>query len=155
MTVLAESPAASSDLSDNDRGVYETLALRVAQHPSESNEYLIARVLVSPGDSVLVRYGDGPKGLMAAEVLAAGGAAVTVVERMAAPARKFLLAGKGGLNLTHSEDFDAFAARFGAARARVEPWLHAFGPDEVRAWAAGLGMAGSSLFVVLNALRLK
>jgi len=84
--------------------------------------------------------GGGPAGLMAAEVLGSAGIAVDLYDAMPSVGRKFLLAGKGGLNLTHSEDFDAFAARFGAARARVEPWLRAFGPNEVRAWAAGLGI---------------
>ena len=84
--------------------------------------------------------GGGPAGLMAAEVLGSAGVAVDLYDAMPSVGRKFLLAGKGGLNLTHSEDFDAFAARFGPARARVEPWLRAFGPEDVRAWAAGLGI---------------
>ena len=84
--------------------------------------------------------GGGPAGLMAAEVLGSAGVAVDLYDAMPSVGRKFLLAGKGGLNLTHSEDFDAFAARFGSARARVEPWLRAFGPEDVRAWAAGLGI---------------
>ncbi|MEN3150196.1 NAD(P)/FAD-dependent oxidoreductase [Neorhizobium sp. IRAMC:178] len=83
--------------------------------------------------------GGGPAGLMAAEVLSAAGHAVTVYEAMPTFGRKFLLAGKSGLNITHSEDFSKFAARFGSASARLRPALDAFAPDDVRAWAAGLG----------------
>lgn len=83
--------------------------------------------------------GGGPAGLMAAEVLSAAGHAVTVYEAMPTFGRKFLLAGKSGLNITHSEDFSSFAARFGTACAHLSPALDAFTPDDVRAWAAGLG----------------
>jgi uncharacterized flavoprotein (TIGR03862 family) len=83
--------------------------------------------------------GGGPAGLMAAEVLSAAGHAVTVYEAMPTFGRKFLLAGKSGLNITHSEDFSSFAERFGSDSARLRPALEAFTPDGVRAWAAGLG----------------
>ncbi|KAA9385441.1 TIGR03862 family flavoprotein [Neorhizobium galegae] len=83
--------------------------------------------------------GGGPAGLMAAEVLSAAGHAVTVYEAMPTFGRKFLLAGKSGLNITHSEDFSSFAERFGNASPRLRPALEAFTPDDVRAWAAGLG----------------
>jgi uncharacterized flavoprotein (TIGR03862 family) len=83
--------------------------------------------------------GAGPAGLMAAEVLARGGARVVVFERMASPARKFLMAGRGGLNLTHSEPFEAFLARYREAAPRLEPALRAFAPRDLRDWAAGLG----------------
>jgi uncharacterized flavoprotein (TIGR03862 family) len=83
--------------------------------------------------------GAGPAGLMAAEVLAEAGLNVTVHERMASPARKMLMAGRGGLNLTHAENFDAFCHRYGAAQARLRPMLEAFGPDQLRQWCAGLG----------------
>jgi uncharacterized flavoprotein (TIGR03862 family) len=83
--------------------------------------------------------GGGPAGLMAAEVLSAAGHAVTVYEAMPTFGRKFMLAGKSGLNITHSENFLIFAARFGSASARLRPALEAFTPDDVRAWAAGLG----------------
>ena len=65
--------------------------------------------------------GAGPSGLMAAEVLANGGAEVTIYDHMPAPARKFLLAGRGGLNLTHSEALDTFLTRYGEAREFLEP----------------------------------
>ena len=84
--------------------------------------------------------GGGPAGLMAAEVLVVGGAHVDLLDAMPSVGRKFLLAGKGGLNLTHSEPFDAFAGRFGARREVIEPLLRAFGPAELRAWAQALGV---------------
>ncbi|MES2101752.1 MAG: TIGR03862 family flavoprotein [Pseudomonadota bacterium] len=84
--------------------------------------------------------GGGPAGLMAAEVLAAGGMRVDLFDAMPSVGRKFLLAGKGGLNLTHSEPLEPFLDRFGARRAALEPLLRAFGPAELRAWARGLGI---------------
>jgi uncharacterized flavoprotein (TIGR03862 family) len=83
--------------------------------------------------------GGGPAGLMAAEVLSARGYAVTVLEAMPTIGRKFLLAGKSGLNITHSEPYARFATRFGAANARLRTALDAFTPDDLRAWALGLG----------------
>ncbi|MGB3813057.1 MAG: TIGR03862 family flavoprotein [Shinella sp.] len=83
--------------------------------------------------------GGGPAGLMAAEVLSARGHAVTVLEAMPTIGRKFLLAGKSGLNITHSEPYARFAARFGAANDRLRTALDAFTPDDVRAWALALG----------------
>jgi len=84
--------------------------------------------------------GGGPAGLMAAETLARAGAQVAVYEAMPSPGRKFLRAGVGGLNLTHSEPREAFLARYGSRRAQLEPMLNAFGPEEMRAWAQGLGV---------------
>lgn len=84
--------------------------------------------------------GAGPAGLMAAEVLAEAGHHVTIHDHMAAPARKFLLAGRGGLNLTHSEPLDAFLERYGEARPLLEPAIRAFPPDALIAWANGLGI---------------
>ena len=83
--------------------------------------------------------GGGPAGLMAAEVLARAGVAVTVLDRMPSPARKFLLAGHGGLNMTHTEGRDAFLTRYGSSAARLAPMLEVFGPDDLRDWCAGLG----------------
>jgi hypothetical protein len=83
--------------------------------------------------------GGGPAGLIAAEVLARAGVDVTVHDRMPSPGRKFLLAGHGGLNLTHSEDRDRFVARYGESADRLEPMLAVFGPQELRDWCAGLG----------------
>ncbi|RJF73932.1 NAD(P)/FAD-dependent oxidoreductase [Rhodopseudomonas palustris] len=83
--------------------------------------------------------GAGPAGLMAAEQLARAGARVVVFDGMAAPARKFLLAGRGGLNLTHSEALSDFLARYGAAQSRLAPAIEAFSPDALRRWADELG----------------
>ncbi len=84
--------------------------------------------------------GAGPGGLMAAEALALAGVQVDVYDAMPSVGRKFLLAGRGGLNLTHSEPFDLFQSRFGERRAQVEPWLQDFGPAQLRAWAEQLGV---------------
>ena len=83
--------------------------------------------------------GGGPAGLMAAEVLARAGVAVTVYDRMPSPARKLLLAGHGGLNITHSEDLDPFLARYGRSADRLAPMLAAFSPTDLREWCADLG----------------
>lgn len=84
--------------------------------------------------------GGGPAGLMAAEVLAHQGLQVDVFDAMPSVGRKFLLAGKGGLNLTHSEPMPVFAARFGARHAEIEPLPRAFSPEMLREWAQGLGV---------------
>lgn len=83
--------------------------------------------------------GAGPAGLTAAEVLARHGIAVTLYDRMVNPARKFLMAGRGGLNITHSEDMELFLTRYGPEQDRLEPAIGAFPPQAVRAWCAGLG----------------
>jgi hypothetical protein len=83
--------------------------------------------------------GAGPAGLMAAEVLAAGGAAVTVYDRMPSAGRKFLLAGRGGLNLTHSEDVERLLGRYGAATDGLRAAIAAFPPAALRAWSEALG----------------
>jgi uncharacterized flavoprotein (TIGR03862 family) len=100
--------------------------------------------------------GGGPAGLMAAEVLAAAGHAVSVYDAMPTLGRKILLAGKSGLNITHSEDFETFRNRFFAASERLGPTLDAFTPDDVRAWAAELGtetFVGSSGRVFPTAMK--
>lgn len=100
--------------------------------------------------------GGGPAGLMAAEVMARAGVAVTVYERMPSPGRKFLLAGHGGLNLTHSEDRARFVSRYGGSAAKIAPMLEAFGPEDLRAWCADLGeetFVGSSGRVFPQAFR--
>lgn len=84
--------------------------------------------------------GGGPAGLMAAERLAGAGAQVHVYDGKPSVGRKFLLAGKGGLNLTHGEPLPAFIARYGEQADAVGRWLAAFGPQQVRDWAAGLGV---------------
>ncbi|TAJ38613.1 MAG: TIGR03862 family flavoprotein, partial [Brevundimonas sp.] len=83
--------------------------------------------------------GAGPAGLMAAERLAQAGLSVVVHERMPSVARKFLMAGRGGLNLTHSEPLDRFLTRYGSAQAPVARWIDAFTPADLTAWVEGLG----------------
>ena len=85
--------------------------------------------------------GGGPAGLMAAEVLSAAGVSVELFDAMPSVGRKFLLAGKGGLNLTHSEPIERFESRFGARQAALIPLLHAFGPVALRDWASALGVS--------------
>ena len=99
-----------------------------------------------PPKSVAV-IGAGPAGLMAAQELARAGVAVSIFDRMPSPARKFLMAGRGGLNLTHTEPLDLFLSRYGDAAAHLAPIIHAFTPDMLRAWSADFGeptFAGSS-----------
>jgi hypothetical protein len=83
--------------------------------------------------------GAGPAGLMAAEVLAQGGAGVTVYDAMPSAGRKFLMAGRGGLNLTHSEPLPAFLARYREAARWLEPVISGFPPDRLREWSEVLG----------------
>jgi hypothetical protein len=83
--------------------------------------------------------GAGPAGLMAAEVLAQGGVSVTIFDAMPSAGRKFLMAGRGGLNLTHSEPLPAFLARYREAAPRLKPAISAFPPDRLRAWSEELG----------------
>jgi hypothetical protein len=89
--------------------------------------------------SSIAVIGGGPAGLMAAETLARAGRAVTVYDRMPSPGRKLLLAGRGGLNLTHSEEMARFLPRYGAAEAHLRAAIDAFPPAALRAWAAELG----------------
>ncbi len=84
--------------------------------------------------------GGGPAGLMAAEAAARRGASVYLFDAMPSVGRKFLMAGKSGMNLTHAEPFADFMRRFGAARARLEPIVADFDPAAIRAWAADLGI---------------
>jgi uncharacterized flavoprotein (TIGR03862 family) len=88
----------------------------------------------------VVIVGGGPAGLMAAEVVSARGVSVEVYDSMPSLGRKFLMAGKSGLNITHSEPFDQFVARYGKRRDQIEPMLRQFGPDELRQWVHGLGI---------------
>src|SRR6202163_3392688 len=83
--------------------------------------------------------GGGPAGLMAAEQLANAGLAVTVYDRMPNVGRKFLLAGRGGLNLTHSEPLETLLGRYGAAEPHLRQAIEAFPPAALTAWAAELG----------------
>jgi uncharacterized flavoprotein (TIGR03862 family) len=84
--------------------------------------------------------GGGPAGLMAAEALARQGVQVDVYDAMPSVGRKFLMAGKGGMNITHSESREPFLNRYGARRERIAPLLDVFGPDALRAWLQDLGV---------------
>ena len=84
--------------------------------------------------------GGGPAGLMAAEVLSQGGLQVDLYDAMPSVGRKFLLAGKGGMNITHAEPYPAFVQRYGARHAQVAPWLQAFDAAAVRSWIHQLGV---------------
>jgi uncharacterized flavoprotein (TIGR03862 family) len=105
-----------------------------------------ARVQEAEAVAALV-VGAGPAGLMAAEALAATGLRVVVAEARPSPGRKFLMAGRSGLNLTKREGPETFRRAYAEAGAWLAPMLDAFGPDEVMAWAEGLGQpvfAGST-----------
>src|SRR5215207_1722960 len=84
--------------------------------------------------------GGGPAGLMAAEVISAQGVKVDVYDSMPSLGRKFLMAGKSGLNITHSEPFEGFVSHYGKRRAQIEPLLKTFGPGEIIQWVHGLGI---------------
>jgi uncharacterized flavoprotein (TIGR03862 family) len=92
-----------------------------------------------PPDAKVAVIGAGPAGLMAAEVLSAAGVQVTLYDRMPSAGRKFLMAGRGGLNLTHSEDLPAFLGRYGDAVTSLRAAIEAFPPTALRAWCEGLG----------------
>ncbi len=91
---------------------------------------------VAPVDALVI--GAGPAGLMAAEVLAAAGCSVILAEAKPSVGRKFLMAGKSGLNLTNAGGLDAVLASFGDRAATLEPMIRAFGPDQICRWATAL-----------------
>jgi hypothetical protein len=111
------------------RPLFVRIASRSSEMPPASAQPLSAAVI-----------GGGPAGLMAAELLAQGGVRVDLYEAMPSVGRKFLLAGKGGLNLTHTEPENAFISRYGARAAHIAPLLHAFGSGALRGWVHGLGV---------------
>ncbi len=104
--------------------------------PRDGWGYGSAMTQTSPAVHVI---GAGPAGLAAAERLARAGVAATVHEAMPSVARKFLMAGRGGLNLTHSEPLEAFTGRYGEASGTVAGWLERFSPTHLIGWAEGLG----------------
>ncbi|HEY1413217.1 MAG TPA: TIGR03862 family flavoprotein, partial [Rhodopila sp.] len=100
--------------------------------------------------------GGGPAGLMAAEVLGRHGVSVTVYDQMPSVGRKLLMAGRGGLNLTHAEPLPVFLSRYGSARSWLEPIIAAFPPEALIAWCNGLGQptfTGSSARVFPTAMK--
>lgn len=97
---------------------------------------------LNPAQSCSVAViGGGPAGLMAAEVLSQRGVRVDVYDAMPSVGRKFLMAGKGGLNITHSEPLQSFLDRYGKRREQITPLLESFSPESLRAWVHGLGIA--------------
>ena len=84
--------------------------------------------------------GGGPAGLMAAEVLGQAGVNVDLYDAMPSVGRKFLLAGVGGINITHAEDYAAFVSRYAERAGDLRPLLDAFSPDSLREWIHGLGI---------------
>jgi uncharacterized flavoprotein (TIGR03862 family) len=111
---------------------------------------------MSPSKNHVVLIGAGPAGLMAAEVLSDGGAGVTVYDAMPSAGRKLLMAGRGGLNLTHSEPLPAFLARYREAKPSLAPAISAFPPETLRAWSEALGqptLVGSSGRVFPEAMK--
>src|ERR1700730_8840895 len=94
---------------------------------------------MSPTQIDVAVIGAGPAGLMAAEVLAQGGATVTVYDAMPSAGRKFLMAGRGGLNLTHSEPLPEFLARYREAMPNLRAAITAFPPKTLRQWSEALG----------------
>jgi uncharacterized flavoprotein (TIGR03862 family) len=96
--------------------------------------------LDTAGGGTVAIVGGGPAGLAAAEVMVHAGAAVHLYDAMPSVGRKLLLAGKGGLNLTHSEPLPAFTQRYGARSSAVAAWLHAWPPAALRDWASALGI---------------
>lgn len=99
----------------------------------------LAATAASPSASIAV-IGGGPAGLMAAEQIASAGLTVEVFDAMPSVARKFLLAGIGGMNITHAEDYELFVTRYREAQAPLQPMLDAFRPDDLRHWIHELGI---------------
>ncbi|MFW9269812.1 TIGR03862 family flavoprotein [Pseudomonas sp. NR3] len=93
-----------------------------------------------PSSPHIAIIGGGPAGLMAAEVLSQAGVQVDLYDSMPSVGRKFLLAGVGGMNITHSEAFPAFLSRYGERSPNIAPLLRAFGADELCQWIQGLGI---------------
>jgi uncharacterized flavoprotein (TIGR03862 family) len=114
------------------------------------------RAMTSTFKNHVAIIGAGPAGLMAADVLARRGAAVTVYDAMASAGRKFLMAGRGGLNLTHSEKLASFLTRYGKATPQLTAAIEAFPPDALRQWSEVLGQptfVGSSGRVFPKAMK--
>jgi uncharacterized flavoprotein (TIGR03862 family) len=109
-----------------------------------------------PSEAEVAIVGGGPTGLMAGDVLVRGGVRVSIYDQMPTVGRKFLLAGRGGLNLTHSEPLEQFLRRYGGAEPRIRSAIEAFSPDDLRAFSAELGQptfVGSSGRVFPKAMK--
>src|SRR5882762_3318960 len=101
-------------------------------------EFSVPAAMTRPPTQVAI-IGAGPAGLRAAEVLAQAGQGVTVYDAMPSAGRKFLMAGRGGLNLTHSEALPAFLTRYGVAMGHLKPAIDALPPDNLCEWSEALG----------------
>jgi hypothetical protein len=118
--------------------------------------YTLPVTAPTPAPQTAAVIGAGPAGLIAAETLARAGVAVTIHDRMPSVGRKFLLAGRGGLNLTHSEPLDRFLTRYGAIDPLLKHAIERFPPETLRAWADELGQGtfvGSSGRVFPKAMK--
>jgi uncharacterized flavoprotein (TIGR03862 family) len=111
--------------------------MSLARQPSQRSQQHAEPALNSEAVAVI---GAGPAGLMAAQVISAAGHAVSLFDAMPSVGRKLLLAGKGGLNLTHTDSPDQFAERYGSRRVQIEALLDGFGATELRQWAQSLGI---------------
>src|SRR5688572_14785039 len=96
--------------------------------------------MADPSKKSAAVIGGGPAGLMAAEVLSLGGVQVDVYDSMPSLGRKFLMAGKSGLNLTHAEPYEKFIARYGTRQKELKAHLDRFTPEDLRAWVKELGI---------------
>lgn len=101
--------------------------------------FMAADSLASLSGVDVIVVGAGPAGLMAAEVCARAGHRVDIFDQRRSPARKFVLAGRGGLNITHSKPLDVFLDRYGPERAHLEAAISSFTPHDLQDWAARLG----------------
>ncbi len=109
--------------------------------PGRASESALAADTAEPGPRrTAIVIGGGPAGLMAAEALRGAGIEVDLYDRMGSVGRKFLIAGKGGLNLTHSDPLDTFVTRYGDRAREVGRWLTHFDGEALRAWARGFGV---------------
>jgi hypothetical protein len=118
--------------------------------------YTLPVTAATPASKTAAVIGAGPAGLIAAETLARAGVAVTIHDRMPSVGRKFLLAGRGGLNLTHSEPLDRLLTRYGVIEPLLEHAIECFPPERLRAWADELGQetfVGSSGRVFPKAMK--
>lgn len=115
------------------------MSMAVGGKPANLRSSVLVQTIETDAMKTVAVIGGGPAGLMAADVLSQSGIRVRLFEAKASVGRKFLIAGKGGLNLTHSEPFETFCSRYGPDPQSVLPWLRDFGPDDVRNWATRLG----------------